>query len=74
MLDEILDTGVLSDTSHADTVSVVAPQVLHEDVGGVWLGREAVVANVDAGVGHTETIHVQRVESISVLGEGLTYY
>ena len=67
VLDDILDTRVLSDTSHADTVGVVAPQVLHEDVGGVGLGREAVVANVNAGVGHAEAVHIQGVEAIGVL-------
>lgn len=59
MLDDILDTGVLPNAAHAHTVGVVTPQVLHENVGGIGLGREAVVTNVDAGVGHAETVHVQ---------------
>jgi hypothetical protein len=32
MLNDILNTRVLSDTAHADTMGVVAPEVLHEDV------------------------------------------
>lgn len=71
MLDDIFDSRVLSDTSHADTVGVVAPQVLHENVGGVGLGGEAVIADIDAGVGHTETVHVEGVKSVGVLGQSL---
>lgn len=47
----------------------VAPQVLDKDVGGVGLGGEAVVADVDAGICDSQAIHVQRVEAIGVLGE-----
>jgi hypothetical protein len=68
ILDNVLDTRVLSDTSHAHAVGVVAPQVLHEDVGCVGLGREAVVANVDTSVCHTQTVNIQGVKPISVLG------
>lgn len=49
-------------------MGIVAPQVLHENVGCVGLGRETVVADIDAGVGHTETVHVEGVESVGVLG------
>ena len=73
VLNNILDTRVLSDTSHAYTVGVIAPQVLHKDVGSVWLGREAVVTNVDAGVGHAQAVHVQGVESVGVLGQSLEH-
>jgi hypothetical protein len=71
MLNDVLDSRILSDTSHADTVCVVAPQVLHENVGGVGLGREAVIADIDAGVSHTETVHVEGVKSVGVLGQSL---
>ena len=40
-------------------MGIVAPQVLHENVGCVWLGGEAVIADIDPGIGHTETIHVE---------------
>jgi hypothetical protein len=59
VLDDVLNTRVLPDTSHAHTVSVVAPQVLHEDVGCVRLGREAVIANINPGVGHAQAVYVQ---------------
>lgn len=71
MLDDVLDSRVLPDTSHADPVGVVAPQVLHENVGGVGLGGEAVIADVDAGVGHTETVYVEGIKSVCVLGQSL---
>ena len=71
MLNNVLDSRVLPNASHADTVGVVAPQVLHENVGGVGLGGEAVIANIDAGVGHTETVHVEGVKSVGVLGQSL---
>lgn len=71
ILNDILDSRILSNTSHADTVGIVAPQVLHENVGCVGLGREAVITDIDAGVGHTETVHVEGVKSIGVLGQSL---
>jgi len=51
-------------------VGAVTPQVLDEDVGGVGFGREAVVADVDAGVCYGEAVDVERVEAIRVLREG----
>lgn len=71
VLDIVQDSGVLANASHADTVGIVAPQVLHEDVGCVWLGSEAIISNVDTGVQDVETIEVVRVESIGVLWLGL---
>ena len=71
MLDVVHDTGVLANASHADTMGVVAPEVLHEDVGRVGLGREAIISNIDPGVQDGQTIQVVRVESIRVLGLGL---
>lgn len=38
ILNDILDSRVLSNTSHADTMGIVTPQVLHENVGCVGLG------------------------------------
>ena len=49
-------------------MGIVAPQVLHENVGCVGLGREAIIADVDAGVGHGQAVHVEGVKSIGVLG------
>lgn len=58
MLDIIQHTSILPDASHADAVGVVAPQILHEDVGSVGLGREAVVANINSCVCHAKAVHV----------------
>lgn len=74
ILNVVEDARVLANASHADTMGVVAPQVLDEDVGGVWLGREAVVSNVDTSVQDGETIQVERVEPIGVLWLGLWHY
>jgi hypothetical protein len=68
MLNDILHTRVLSDTAHTHTMSVVAPEVLHEYVRRVGLGREAIISNVDSGVGDAESIHVEGIESVCVLG------
>lgn len=38
VLDDVLDSCVLSNTAHAHAVSVVAPEVLNKDVGRVRLG------------------------------------
>lgn len=48
--DVVLDAGVLSNGAHRHSVCAVAPQIFNEDVGRVGLGRETVVADVDAGV------------------------
>lgn len=53
-------------------MGVVAPQILHEDVGCVGFGREAIVTNVHPGVGHAEAVYVERVESVGVLWQGLS--
>lgn len=71
--DEVFDTGILANGAHGDTVSTVAPEILDEDVGGIGLRAEAVVANVDAGVGHGQAVNVQGVKTIGVLGEGLMH-
>lgn len=71
VFDDVFDTCVLSNAAHAHTMSVVAPEVLNKDVGCVGLGGKAVVTDIDAGVGHSEAIHVQRVEAVRVLGQGL---
>ena len=59
MLDDILHTRVLSDAAHANTVGVVAPQILYKDVGCVGLGREAIVPNINTGVSDAEPVHVK---------------
>lgn len=69
--DVVFDAGVLADGSHGHAVRAVAPEVLHEDVGRVGLGAEAVVAHVDACVGYGKSIHVERVEAVGIFGEGL---
>jgi hypothetical protein len=50
-------------------MSVVTPQILHKDVGGVGLGREAVITDIDAGVSNRQAVHVERIKSIGVFGK-----
>lgn len=71
MLDDVLYARVLSDAAHTHTVGVVAPEVLHKYVGCVGLRREAIVPNVDSGVGDAESVHVERVKAVGVLGQSL---
>lgn len=52
VLNDVHDSRVLADAAHGDTVGAVTPEVLHKDVGGVWLWAEAVIADVHARVGH----------------------
>lgn len=52
-------------------MSAVAPQILDVDVGRVGLWGEAVVADVDTRVGHSQAIHIETVESVGVLGKDL---
>lgn len=69
--DVVLDARILTDGSHADTMRAITPQVLDVDVGCVWLGTEAVITNIDTSVCDSEAIHIERVESVSILGQGL---
>lgn len=69
--DVVQHARVLPDAAHAHPVRAVAPQVAHQDVGRVGLGREAVVAHVDARVEHRQAGDVERVEAVCVLGQGL---
>ena len=39
------------------------------DVGGVGLGREAVIADVDPDTLHRHVLDVERVEKVGVLGQ-----
>ena len=71
MLDDVLNARVLSDAAHGHAVGAVAPKVLDEDVGGVGLGREAVIADIDAGVCYGEAVDVERVKAVGVLGQSL---
>lgn len=45
----------------------IAPQVLDKNIGGVGLGRKAVVAHIDTRIRHGKTIDVEGVETICVL-------
>lgn len=71
VLDNVHYPRVLSDASHADAVGAVAPQVLHEDIGGVRLRGKAVVAHVHPRVGDTQAFDVVRIEAVRVFGKGL---
>lgn len=52
-------------------MGAVAVDVGDEDVGGVGLGGEAVIANVNPGVAHGQAVHVVRIPAVSVLGQVL---
>lgn len=67
----ILDALVLANAAHGDTVGTVAVDVGDEDVGGVGLGREAVIANVNPGVADGQAVHVVRIPAVGVLGQVL---
>ena len=69
--DVVFYTWVLADGAHRYAVGTVAPKVLDENIGGVGFGRETVVADIDAGVGHCKAIDVERVEPVGILGKGL---
>lgn len=71
MLDNIFDSGILPNTSHANAVGVIAPQILHEHVGGIWLGSEAVISHLNPRICDSETVHVERIKTVGILGLGL---
>lgn len=47
VVDIVLDTSILSNTAHTDTMSTITVQVSHQDVRGVWLWAKAIIANVN---------------------------
>lgn len=67
----ILDTLVLANAAHGDTVGAVAVDVGDEDVRGVGLWREAVITNVNPGVAYSQAVHIVRIPAVSVLGQVL---
>lgn len=69
--DEVLHAGILADGAHGYAVCAIAPEIFDEDIGCVGFGGEAVVADVDAGVGHGQTVDVEGVEAVGILREGL---
>jgi hypothetical protein len=69
--DVVFHTRILSDRAHADAVSAITPEVLDKDIGGVGFGGETIVTDIDAGVGDGETIDIEGVEAICVLGKRL---
>ena len=66
ILDEIHLSGVLSNTTHAHSERIVAPKIMHEDIGHVGFRRGAVVSNIYADVGDAEPVHDVRIESIGI--------
>lgn len=52
-------------------MGAITPEILHKDIGSVGLWREAVVTDVDPSVSDSQSIDVERVEAIGVLGERL---
>jgi hypothetical protein len=52
-------------------VGAVAVDVGDEDVGGVGLGGEAVISNVNPGVANGQTVHVVGIPAVGVLGQVL---
>jgi hypothetical protein len=67
----VFDAGILADGTHGYAMCAVAPEIFDEDVGCVGFGREAVVADVDAGICHGQPVDVKRVEAVGVFGKGL---
>lgn len=65
----VFHTGILADRAHRYAVSTIAPEILDENVGRVRLGAEAIVANVNTGIGHSQAIDIESVEAISILGQ-----
>jgi hypothetical protein len=53
-------------------VSTVAPQIFDVDVGSVWLGREAIVTNIDTSICDRQSIDIERVEAIGIFRQSLS--
>jgi len=70
VLDEALFALVLANGPHRLPVGAVAVHGVDVDVGGIGLGREAVVANVDPRALNSDALDVERVEEVGVFGSG----
>lgn len=66
ILNEIHLARILPDTTHADSMGVVTPHVLHKDVARVGFGRETVISDVDSGIGDTEPVHDVGIKAVGV--------
>ena len=73
MFNNILDTWVLPNASHTNTVGVVAPQILHEHVCAIWLRSKAVIPNINSCIGDSKPVDIIRIKSICVLRFGLRH-
>lgn len=52
-------------------MGVIAPEILHKHVGGIWFGSEAVISHINPRVRDSETIHVERIKAVGILGFSL---
>ena len=71
VLNNIFHAWILPNASHADTVGIVTPQILHKHVRGIGFRSKAVISNLNAGIGDSEAVDIQRVKSVRVLGFSL---
>lgn len=71
VFDDILFAGILSDTAHANTMGVIAPQILDKDICCIWLRRETVITDINSHISKPDAIRSDRVESVSILWRGL---
>ena len=69
IVDVVLDSIILTNGPHTDTMCAVAIDVLDEDIGGVGFGAEAIITNVDPGIANSQPINVVRVPTIGVFWE-----
>ena len=73
VVDVILDSIILANGTHTDTVCTITVDVLNEDVGGVRLRAEAVITNVDPGITNSESINIVRVPEESSVGQRTSF-
>ena len=71
MFNNVLHARILAYATHADTVRVIAPEILDEYVGSIRLGSEAVITHIDTSIRDRQTISVKGVKPIRILGLGL---
>ena len=69
IVDVVFDTRVLTDTSHAYTMSSIAVDVGDEDVRGIGFGTETIIADIDPGIANGQTVHVVRIPAVGVFWE-----
>lgn len=68
VLNNVKAIGILSEGANRDAMRGVADQALNDDIGAVWLERDAIIVVLDEGVLDDDVVRNICVPAIQILG------